>query len=131
MLVSTKNKIKKDYLQNTKPDALAKKYNIPINQVYNLIRNNNWTNKKKEIDQKFNEQIEEKLAAELETGTKLAVNTLIEIMMTSEKNTEKINAARAFLDISGLKKSDVKVKNESIDKENIDRIAKELGLDFN
>ena len=96
------NEIKVEYLQGVTPKELAEKYDIRADLIHKKANRDNWTAEKESIKEKAREITQERIK-EL---TNLAIDTLCEVVNDSstEKNT-KVQAAKALLDISGLKNS--------------------------
>lgn len=96
------NKIKAEYLQGVTPKELAEKYKIDVKKVNDKASRDKWAKQKAEISIKTHENIQERI----QSLTNLALDTLCEVINDSktEKNT-KVQAAKALLDISGLKNS--------------------------
>lgn len=104
-------KIKAEYLNGVTPKQLAEKYPVTEKQIYNKAYNDGWTDEIKKIQENVRETIEERITS----LTNLALDTLENVMngFESEDNT-KVSAAKAILDISGLKSS--KVEQTTINK---------------
>ena len=96
------NKIKAEYLQGVTPKELAEKYKLKPRSISDKAYNENWNEEKARICENIREITQERIK-EL---TNLAIDTLCEVVNDSkcEKNT-KVQAAKALLDISGLKNS--------------------------
>lgn len=101
-------KIKAEYLNGVTPKQLAEKYPVTEKQIYNKAYNDGWTDEIKKIQENVRETIEERITS----LTNLALDTLENVMngFESEDNT-KVSAAKAILDISGLKSSKVEQTN--------------------
>lgn len=98
--VTAWNKIKADYLNGVTPKELAEKYKIDIDKIYNKIDNDSWAKEKAEINGNIRNDVQEKIK-EL---SNLALDTLREVINDPEsENKDKVSAARAILDVSGLK----------------------------
>nr|DAH54509.1 MAG TPA: RNA polymerase sigma-E factor [Caudoviricetes sp.] len=94
------NKIKAEYLQGVTPKELAAKYNLTAKQISDKANEEKWVAEKAKIS----ENIREKVEKLIENATSLAVNNLIDILIKNKaRDSDKINASRAILDVSGLK----------------------------
>lgn len=96
------NKIKAEYLQDVAPKELAAKYKIDINKLYKKIENDKWAAELREIKGNVGNKVQDRI----EKLTNLALDTLEEVAndLKCEKST-RVQAAKALLDISGLKNS--------------------------
>lgn len=95
-------KIKAEYLQGATPKELADKYNLTAKQVTNKANRDKWVTEKEIIQDKTRESIENKI----QTYSNEAIEVLREVMNGYEtENKDKVSAAKAILDISGLKRS--------------------------
>jgi hypothetical protein len=96
------NKIKAEYLQGVTPKELALKYKIKARSISDKAYEEDWKIEKMRISENIREITKERIQA----LTNLAIDTLCEVVNDSstEKNT-KVQAAKALLDISGLKNS--------------------------
>lgn len=96
------NKIKAEYLQGVTPKQLAEKYKVKAQAIYDKANRDNWIEEKSRIAEKTLEITQERIAG----LTNLALDTLCEVINDSECRTDtKVQAAKALLDISGLKNS--------------------------
>lgn len=96
------NKIKAEYLQGVTPKQLAEKYKVKAQAIYDKANRDNWIEEKSRIAEKTLEITQERIAG----LTNLALDTLCEVINDSEcKKDTKVQAAKALLDISGLKNS--------------------------
>ena len=96
------NKIKAEYLQDVSPKELAAKYKVDINKLYKKIENDKWAAELREIKGNVGNIAQERI----ESLTNDALDTLCEVV--NDKKCEKnvrVQAAKAILDISGLKNS--------------------------
>ena len=94
------NKIKVDYLNGVTPKELAEKYKIDINKLYYKIDNDSWAKEKTKINENIRNDVQERIK-EL---TDLALETLCEVIKAGDsKYQDKVSAAKAILDVSGLK----------------------------
>ena len=94
------NKIKIEYLEGTPPKEIAKKYKIKAKAIHEKASRENWTKEKTSIYKNLQEATENKI----KNLTNKALNTLEDVLEDPEAGTQnKINAAKAVLDISGLK----------------------------
>ena len=96
------NKIKSEYLQGVTPKELAEKYKIKAKTVIDKASKEDWVDEKATISNNLLQNVQERIQG----LTNLALDTLCEVINDSstEKNT-KVQAAKALLDISGLKNS--------------------------
>ena len=96
------NKIKAEYLQEVPPKELAAKYKVDIDRLYKKIENDKWAAELREIKGNIGNKVQDRI----EKLTNLALDTLEEVAndVKCEKNT-RVQAAKALLDISGLKNS--------------------------
>lgn len=93
-------KIKTEYLQGVTPKQLAFKYKIKAKQISDKANSENWTNEKSKISEKIRENVKDKIIK----LTDNALDTLEEIINDIDsKNSDRVSAAKAILDISGLK----------------------------
>lgn len=106
-------KIKAEYLQGVTPKELAIKYKITAKQVTNKANRDKWAKEKERIQDKARENVQEKI----KDLTNLALEALVEVINDIEcENRDKISAAKAILDISGLKslRQDLNIKDTPI-----------------
>lgn len=96
------NEIKAEYLQGVTPKELAAKYDIKAKTIHEKASKESWVDEKESICKNVQEVTQEKI----QSLTNLALDTLCNVINDSstEKNT-KVQAAKAILDISGLKNS--------------------------
>ncbi len=93
-------KIKAEYLQGVTPQMLAKKYKLTAKQVSDKATKDKWTIEKSEICANIRENIQDKIQA----LSNNALEVLSEVMNDPETEyKDKVSAARAILDVSGLK----------------------------
>ena len=93
-------KIKAEYLQGATPKDLAKKYKLTARQISDKVTRDKWTIEKTEISGKVRETIQDKIK-DLSNN---ALEVLQEVMNDPEaKDADKVSAAKAILDVSGLK----------------------------
>ena len=93
-------KIKAEYLQGVTPQMLAKKYKLTAKQVSNKAYAENWANENKKIQENLRQNVQDKIQA----LSNNALEVLSEVMNDPEtENKDKVSAARAILDVSGLK----------------------------
>lgn len=96
------NKIKAEYLQGVTPKELANKYKIKARSISDKAYEENWGDEKTRIS----ENVREKTQDRIEGLTNLALDTLVSVINDSaSENRDKVSAAKALLDISGLKSS--------------------------
>ena len=96
------NEIKAEYLQGVTPKELSAKYDIPAKTIHEKASKESWVDEKASICKNVQEITQERIAS----LTNLALDTLVEVVndIKCEKNV-KVQAAKALLDISGLKNS--------------------------
>ncbi len=95
-------KIKAQYLEGVSPKELAIKYKIKAKQISDKAHSENWTSEKSKISEKIRENVKDKI----DKLTDLALDTLKEIVINLAcKDSDRVNAAKAILDVSGLKSS--------------------------
>lgn len=96
------NEIKAEYLRGVTPKELAEKYSLKAQAIYDKANRDNWVQEKSRIAEKTLEITQERIAS----LTNLALDTLCEVINDSESRKDiKVQAAKALLDISGLKNS--------------------------
>lgn len=94
------NKIKAEYLQGVPPRELAIKYNISANTIHNKFSLDGTTKKAREIQSSLQDEIREKI----EKASSKVIDRLFNIVESDEaNNSDIVAAARAILDVSGLK----------------------------
>lgn len=97
-------KIEAEYLEGESTSVLAERHKVNINTLESRITNHKWKRKLAEISGKVLDEVQEKIKGITDT----AINVLDGILKDGEaKHPDKIAAARAILDISGLKSSKV------------------------
>ena len=96
------NEIKAEYLQGVTPKELAAKYGLTPKNISDKANKEKWVQEKAKISEKVREVTQERI----QELTNLALDTLCEVVNDKkcEKST-KVQAAKALLDISGLKNS--------------------------
>lgn len=95
-------KVKKDYLEGVTHKELCKKYKIDIDRLYKKIENEKWAAERREIQGNIGNIVKDRVQA----LTNKALDTLETIIEDdSAKDCDRVSAARAVLDISGLKSS--------------------------
>lgn len=94
--------IKAEYLQGVTPLELAEKYNVKAKTIHEKASKENWTAEKTRILKDLQETVKEKI----NKYTNNAIEVLNNVINDREaKNADKVAAAKAILDISGLKSS--------------------------
>ena len=94
------NKIKADYLNGVTPKELAEKYKIPAKSIHEKASKESWVDEKASISKNLQEDVQ----AKIKELSNLALDTLKEVINSPESdNKDKVSAARAILDVSGLK----------------------------
>lgn len=95
-------KIKAEYLQGVTPKDLAAKYGLKAKTISDKAHDDKWVDEKSKISENIRKTTEE----EIKDLTKLALGELKCVLSDSEADyKDKIAAARAVLDVSGLKSS--------------------------
>lgn len=95
-------KIKAEYLQGVTPKDLAAKYGTTSKVIRDKADHDNWFQEKTAIYDNVRQSTEE----QIKDLTKLALGELKCVLSDSEADyRDKIAAARAVLDVSGLKSS--------------------------
>lgn len=110
-------KIQIEYEQGKKPEELAEKYGLTPKQISDKAYRNNWK-KPSETNAKRIEESRKKYDKEINELTGLALKVLREIANNPEaKDTDRINAAKGILDVSGLKKEshDINLDNSPVE----------------
>lgn len=93
-------KIKAEYLQGATPKELAEKYSLTSQQISNKVKRDKWKIEKDLISHKTTKNVQDKIQA----LSNNALEVLSEVMNNPEtENKDKVSAARAILDVSGLK----------------------------
>ena len=125
-----KQRIKQKYLSGEKPTDIIQNYldtEITLNTIYNWIRNEKWNTQKQSIKP----AIEKAVDKEISRLTGVAMDKLEYILKNSKTESSLIAAARAILDISGLKTSNINdSRKKAVDKDTLEAIEKQLGLDY-
>lgn len=100
------NEIKAEYLQGVTPKELALKYKIPAKTIHEKASKESWVDEKASINASICKNVQEVTQERIQSLTNLALDTLCNVINDSktEKNI-KVQAAKAILDISGLKNS--------------------------
>lgn len=93
------NKIKKLYLEGVSPKELEALYGYPAKDIGDKASKEGWAAKKREIAGKIEQTVQQRI----EGLTSKALNALEDVLDTSDDDKDKIAAARAVIDISGLK----------------------------
>lgn len=100
--------IKAEYLKGVAPKDLAKKYKIKAKTIHEKASKENWVAEKTSIYKNLQERTEERI----NNLTQKAFNALEQVL--DDENAEykdKVAAAKAIIDVSGLKKDKHEVKN--------------------
>ena len=111
-------KIQIEYEQGAKPKELAEKYNMTPKQISNRANRYGWVEKKVEISEKNVEKSRKRYDEEIDKLLSKSFVVLNEIINDDEaKYSDKINAVKCVIDISGLKKDnqELNVTNSSIE----------------
>lgn len=94
------NKIKVEYLQGVTPKELAQKYHLKAKQISDKANEEKWVAEKAKISENLRIDVQERI----KDLTNQALEALCDVINDPEcKNTDKVSAARAILDVSGLK----------------------------
>lgn len=94
------NKIKAEYLQGVTPKELAQKYHLKAKQISDKANEEKWVAEKAKISENLRIDIQERI----KDLTNQALDALCNVINDPEcKNTDKVSAAKAILDVSGLK----------------------------
>ena len=94
------NKIKAEYLQGVTPKELAQKYHLKAKQISDKANEEKWVAEKAKISENLRIDVQERI----KDLTNQALEALCDVINDPEcKNTDKVSAARAILDVSGLK----------------------------
>lgn len=94
------NKIKVEYLQGVTPKELAQKYHLKAKQISDKANEEKWVAEKAKISENLRIDVQERI----KDLTNQALETLCNVINDPEcKNADKVSAARAILDVSGLK----------------------------
>lgn len=100
-------KIKAEYLQGATPKELAKKYKLTAKQVSNRATREKWTNENEQIRANVSKNIQSKI----QQLSNNALEVLSEVMNHPDtEDKDKVSAARAILDVSGLKSIKQEIK---------------------
>lgn len=100
-------KIKAEYLQGATPKELAKKYNLTAKQIRDKASRNKWSYEKSTICDETRQNIQSKIQ-ELSNN---ALEVLSEVMNHPDtEDKDRVSAARAILDVSGLKSVKQEIK---------------------
>lgn len=104
-------KIKAEYLQGVTPKELALKYGLTAEQISQKAKRDKWKPAKDIIKQKTTENVQDKIAQ----YSNRALEVLNEVINDPEsENRDKVSAARAILDVSGLKRLTQEIKTDVI-----------------
>lgn len=94
------NKIKAEYLQGVTPKDLAQKYKISGKTIREKASKEGWVEEKTTICNNLQQDIQNRI----KKMTNVALEALCDVINDPWcKNTDKVSAARAILDVSGLK----------------------------
>lgn len=94
------NKIKAEYLQGVTPKDLAQKYKISGKTIREKASKEGWVEEKTTICNNLQQDIQNRI----KEMTNVALEALCDVINDPEcKNADKVSAARAILDVSGLK----------------------------
>ena len=96
-------KIKKEYLEGATPRELATSYKLDVTKISDKAKRDGWTPKKAEISLKVEQTVQERIVG----LTTKALKVLEEVLDKSDDDKDRISAARAVIDVSGLKSSNL------------------------
>ena len=98
------NKIKAEYLQGVAPKELAAKYKINASAIHTKFNKDGTTRKLRELTSNLQDEIREKI----EKASSKVIDRLFKIVEADDAtNSDVVAAARAILDVSGLKSQKV------------------------
>lgn len=101
------NKIKAEYLQGVTPKELAQKYHLKAKQISDKANEEKWVAEKAKISENLRIDVQERI----KDLTNQALEALCDVINDPEcENKDKVSAARAILDVSGLKSLKQEVK---------------------
>lgn len=93
-------KIKAEYLAGVTPKDLSQKYKLTPKQISDKANKEKWTAVRAEISENVRESLQDKI----KTLSTNALEVLSAVMNDPEaKDADKVSAARAIIDVSGLK----------------------------
>jgi hypothetical protein len=93
-------KVTADYLQGIQPKELSKKYDIPVAVIHRKLSANGTTQKLREVKSSLQDEIRSKI----EKASSKVIDRLFKIVESDDAtNSDVVAAARAILDVSGLK----------------------------
>lgn len=94
------NKIKAEYLQGVTPKDLAQKYKISGKTIREKASKEGWVEEKTTICNNLQQDVQNRI----KEMTNVALEALCDVINDPKcKNADKVSAARAILDVSGLK----------------------------
>ena len=94
------NKIKAEYLQGVAPKELAAKYNLAPATIHTKFCQDGTSKKLKELTSNLQDEIRDKI----EKASSKVIDALFNIVEDKDAcNSDIVAAARAILDVSGLK----------------------------
>ena len=122
-------KIKKEYLEGVKPCVLAKKYKTTSNTIRSKASKENWKKEKNAISNNVQQNVE----GRINSLTNKAFNALEQVLDDpNAKHQDKVAAARAVIDVSGLKKENNTNTNKNfnintpVDEETVNSVIEKL-----
>lgn len=122
-------KIKKEYLEGVTPKELALKYKIKAKTIINKASAEKWVNEKRTISDNLRQHTEERI----NSLTNKAFNALEQVLDDpNAKHQDKVAAARAVIDVSGLKKENNTNTNKNfnintpVDEETVNSVIEKL-----
>lgn len=103
-------KIKKEYLEGATPKELALKYKIKAKSISNKANKEKWSIEKEKISENLSKSTEDRIKG----LTNKAFDALEQVLDDTEAEyKDKVAAAKAIIDVSGLKKDKHEVENKT------------------
>ena len=97
-------KLTADYMSGIQPKELSKKYDVPVAVIHRKLSANGTTRKLREVKSGLQDEIREKI----EKASSKVIDRLFKIVEADDAtNSDIVAAARAILDVSGLKSQKV------------------------
>ena len=93
-------KLTADYMNGIQPKELSKKYDVPVAVIHRKLSANGTTQKLREVKSGLQDEIRDKI----EKASSKVIDALFNIVEDKDAcNSDIVAAARAILDVSGLK----------------------------
>ena len=93
-------KLTADYMSGIQPKELSKKYDVPVAVIHRKLSANGTTQKLRDIKSNIQDEIRDKI----EKASSKVIDKLFKIVENEDAtNSDVVAAARAILDVSGLK----------------------------